>query len=71
MSTTTPTYTVGQRVVVNGVEGHFVKAWREGGPGVIRRIYKHGATVMLDAAGEATVSGGFYTWAEIKPEPTI
>jgi hypothetical protein len=71
MTTTTPTYTVGQRVVVNGVEGHFVKAWREGGPGVIRRVYKHGATVILDSTRESSIAGGFFMWAEIKPEPTI
>lgn len=71
MTTTICTYTVGQRVVVNGVEGHFVKAFREGGPGVIRRVYKHGAAVILDSMPETGHAGGFYTWAEIKPEPTI
>lgn len=71
MTTTIPTYTVGQRVVVNGVAGHFIKALRDGGPGVVQRVYSGGAIVLPDALTVPDCVGAYYAFSEIKPEPSI
>lgn len=74
MTTTTPTYTVGQRVIVT------ITWTGKSGPGTISRIAGDVAYVVLDedrdaaaaGTGEAVFAGVVpCLLADLKPEPTI
>lgn len=74
MSTTTPTFTVGQRVIVPGTPHHMCKATRQGGPGVVVAVdwirLKQWVRVRIDESDPDTPSL-YYLPVEIKPEPTV
>ena len=70
MTTTTPTYTVGQRVIVPGTCGHSDPIVRSGGPGAICNVHPPRTyAVVID--GQKSETGWIFDALEIKPEPTV
>ena len=80
MTTTTPTYTVGDRVVVPSAWSDPDMASKTGGPGTVSRVVGDVAYVVLDCDRDAMVAGTSEApfagvvpvfLSLLKPEPTV
>lgn len=74
MTTTTPTYSIGDRVIVPATPGHIDPVVASGGPGRVRNFIgsrDHRVAYVVQLDGQGSPHGHVFAPSEIKPEPTV